>query len=71
MAKKKPETATDRTNAAEIKRATRKKPVDVPAPGLVDAVPVPPVSAPDTVTQELPAETVRHAYHVGGYDFVA
>ncbi len=65
MIKKKPETATDRHNAAEAKRATRKK-----ADPTVNGAGVKENPAPADVTvPDVPA--VTHAYHVGGYDFVA
>lgn len=69
MTKKKPETATDRRNAAEIKRATRKKADPTVTDAGVNDNPTP-ATVPDTPTPvQQPA--VTHAYHVGGYDFVA
>ena len=69
MAKKKPETATDRHNAAEAKRATRKKadPTVTGAGVRENPTPFCPTVVPDAGT----APAVTHAYHVGGYDFVA
>lgn len=85
MAKKKSETVTDRRNAAEAKKAVRRKAKAADLVTVTDelrekaeieaATPITAgtdrISVIPTADPVVPEPAMRHTYHVGGYDFVA